>query len=223
MSTKFYNISADRSIIDVYSVKISHNRKAINTAKWYEWLEKNLLSNFYSFSPTELSIPKLKHDPNTPLTDIIDIERILNMRGCVVSSKFLNILNDFKLPEIKIYPIEILHKEVLHMYYYILFLHDSTIDIDYNKTTFHLRKDGITIPEAYISYDKWANTFKTEKSFSPREKNSTSLIYFKNHGYDFFTIDRIFGRSVIITERLKKELEKELFGIVFDECKNYHN
>ncbi|MGK0317383.1 MAG: hypothetical protein ACI86M_003625 [Saprospiraceae bacterium] len=222
MKTKFYHIYVDNSIMDVYSVKVAHNRKAIKEANWNEWYDKNLLNNFYTFEPTDLSTPRLKYDPDTPLTDIIEVEDFPD-RGCIVSAKLLKILNGFCLPNIKIFPMEISYKNEIHMYHYILFIHDSTIDIDYEKTTFDLRKDGIIIPDTHISYDEWANAFKNKNRYMPSGKSSTSYVYFKEHNFDFFTLDRIFSKSIIVTEKLKIVLEKELFGIVFDECKNYHN
>jgi hypothetical protein len=222
MKTKFYNISVDTDIVDVYSINYSKNRQSINSANWSNWESENIVNNYYSFTPTELATPRLLHSKRTPITDIIKIEGFPR-RGCVVSSKFLNLLKDFSLPTVMTYPIEVLYNDEIHMYHYILFVHDSTIDIDYEKTKFHVHKYGKTEPEGLISFDAWAYAYENEEPYYVSKLSKESVIYFTKFDYDIFTLERIYSNSVIVNEKLKIVLEKELFGIVFDECKNYHN
>ena len=220
MKTKFYNISADSSIIDVNSVSYNRNRKAIANANWYIWAEENILKNFYHFVPSDIATPRLVHNPKTPLTDILKIDGFPD-RGCVISSKFLQLLESFSLPLTKVYPIEILYNDEIHIYNYILFIHDSTVDIDFDKTTFNVRINGESIPSVHISYDKWAIAFKLKERYSVGGIANDSVVFFKDFNYDFFTLYRIFTRSVIVSEKLKVLLDKELFGLKFEICENF--
>jgi len=215
-----YSLSVDQNIIDTYSVKYEHNKEAIDNTNWNDWRMKNIAFNTHNDEPTEITIPKLIHNPKTPLTDILDIHYFPG-RGCVVSKKFVELINQFNLPRIKSFPVPIEYQSEIHDYEYLFFIDDYTDKIDYTKTLFDIRINRVWQKNVLFSYSKWVEEIKNQSSLSVKDKDHSSNIIFQPFQTDIFSLQRIYFNSIIVSEALKNKMENELFGLRFRKCENY--
>ncbi len=215
-----FKLGFDYDIINQYSVKYEHNLDVMNYSTWENWTSKYIIKNFDSLVPDEFNCPRLIHNPRTPLTDVLDIQ-IFPRRGCVVSKKFVDIINRFFLPKIKHFPIEIVHKNKIHQYVYLFFVEDFTENIDYSNTRFDGRNNGKQFRNEIINYDEWLNAIKNEFRFTLESKDHESSIIFHEFSEDIFTLNRIFYDSIIVSSTLKIEMEKNLVGLKFRACEKF--
>lgn len=215
---KIYRIIVDPYIMDTYSVGYELNQEIMSSGKWKNWEVENSWNNTSETLPlTSFYSPVLIHNPNTPLTDILDIYNF-PQRGLVISSKLLEIFKKQCLPKYIIYPIEINYKDEIILYHYMFFVEDFIKHIDYSQTLFTVNIDFKGKNDQLITFDFWMNSVSTQTTIFIYGVKSPNKVILNQFNHDIFSLDRLKLGYIYISEKMKNILQEKIFGVIFIEC-----
>lgn len=164
----------------------------------------------YHFPEFEPDLSFFVTTPKAKLTDVITVSGLISAKGFLINEKVKNILDNHKLVSRKYYVAKVYHKNQSLPYYWWHVVSDLTHCIDYNQTTFMIKRlfkvevDNFTIVSSE-DLKKKKYEIGTLKNMVP---NKLVLNNAFDKTLDLFIIGG-FNDEIFISEKLKLELEQQ--------------
>ena len=190
----------------------------------YPQLEcKNLV---YAHAIPDFGPSKIKYNlsfdlvKGAKLTDVLSTTAI-SASGFIISERFRKILEDYKLEQYELIPVEIINHEQTYNYYFLHFYGLDMVNcLDYQQSIFRIIKWGFNDLgtkkfDSYESYQNYMKEFNKEYSLIAH----LDCVVLKEEFYDLDVFSfPYFGNEVFISERLKQCLEdNHITGFSFEE------
>lgn len=196
--------STDEKVVgDIPQVKMGHD---------YDFDKYNSVRNIsrYNFPEFDPDLNFFVMTPKAKPTDVITVSGLISAKGFLINEKAKNILDKHKLVSHKYYVTKVYYKNQSFPYYWWHVVSDLTHCIDYNQTTFMIKRlfkvevDNLTI-DTGEDLKKKKHEIGTLKNMVP---NTLVLNNAFDKTLDLFIIGG-FNDEIFISEKMKLELEQQ--------------
>ena len=171
-------------------------------------------------------IPDLDHfvlSNRTGLSDMLSTS-VINTGGFLISEKFKNVIENFKIIPHKFYEAKVLYKKSIFPYYWFHAIGNMYSFVDYKKSKFFIYHN-FSHNIGYINIDSFEDYIIKKEKIKKDNPTKTVTIWaekiFLNEDFDktldFFEVG-IFNSQYFISEKLKFHIEKNnITGVLIKE------